>query len=618
MTIKHGQTPLFKQPLFLLLLVICAALFIPRETLKREPDQAMDNSRGYKAAVDRLASRQCLKLDPKAQEKRIIFAGQKLGCPSKEQFTAYSKATFLSGDMAGLIDQRWQFDSTGKPNAIRANAHRLRFAGGERSIWGGSILYAPGSGSPAAGLTWGRAATIGQKPVGCDDKRTLNQYDICGGNKATLWQRVERIQAISERPGGAPRVREPTLASVAQRLELPGMSGSVDSSIRYTLHFAVQALLEGHLEKAKDDANKNEKTVRAGVLLMDGFTGEIHAAATHPAKMEDIGAGDTAQWLTKNWNFERLEIGSTAKIPFAAAIAQGNTDLMLDKAGPKQNWKPDFCGSEENCRNRASEGLGLTFRDFIAVSSNGHALWLLDQARKKRASGWEDNLRKFACIEPLQGTQHSDCDGQLWTSPGGMRAGEAEPLLQLDMGHARRGSLYADYYINILGGMRSRWTNANLAQAYARIFSDRPVNPRMTIGDDTLQNSLGIKPIVWRNIRDGMAAVVKAKGGGTGQYLCERIACINDNQYGNLWLYAKTGTATISNKAGDDSKTLVIMAITPKGKGRPDSPEDIKMMKVIVITQRYNASEVSAVDLAIKLFGNASFKDWLQAGVPKQ
>ena len=111
---------------------------------------------------------------------------------------------------------------------------------------------------------------------------------------------------------------------------------------------------------------------------------------------------------------------------------------------------------------------------------------------------------------------------------------------------------------------------------------------------------------------------MKAKGGGTGQYLCERIACINDNQYGNLWLYAKTGTATISNKAGDDSKTLVIMAITPKGKGRPDSPEDIKMMKVIVITQRYNASEVSAVDLAIKLFGNASFKDWLQAGVPKQ
>ena len=616
MKLADGQTPLFKQPLFWLLLVIFAALFIPRDTLKPEPDQAMDHSRGYKAAVDRLASRQCLKLDPKAREKRIIFAGQKTGCPSKEQFAAYSKKTFLSGDMAGLIDQRWQFDSEGRPSAIRANAHRLRFAGGERSIWGGSILYAPGSGSPTAGLTWGRAATIGQKPVGCDDKRTLNQYDICGGNKDILWQRVERIQAISERPGGAPRVREPTLASVAARLELPGMEGSVTSSIRYNLHFAVQALLEGHLEKAKNNASKNEKTVRAGVLLMDGMTGEIHAAATHPAKMEDIGAGDSSQWLMKNWNFERLEIGSTAKIPFAAAIAQANTDLL--KAGPKQNWKPDFCGSDENCKKRASEGLGLMFQGFIATSSNGHALWLLDQARNKRAPGWEDNLRKFACIEPLQGTSFAGCEGQLWTNPGGTRAGEAEPLLQLDMGHARRGNLYAEYYINILGGMRSRWTNANLAQAYARIFSDRPINPRMTIGNDSPQDSLGIKPIVWRNIRDGMAAVVKSKSGGTGQYLCKSIVCTNDNQYGNLWLYAKTGTATISSKAKDDSKTLVIMAITPKGTGRPESPEDIKAMKVIVITQRYNASGVSAVDLAIKLFSNTSFKEWLQAGVPKQ
>ena len=615
MTIAHGHTPWIKQPLFWLLLAIFTAVFIPRGTLKPEPDQAMDNSRGYKAAVDRLASRQCLKLDQESKEKRIIFAGQKTGCPSKEQFTAYVKATFLSGDMAGLIEQRWQFDSEGKPSAIRANAHRLRFAGGERSIWGGSILYAPGAG-PTPGLTWGRAANLGQNPLGCNDKRELNQYDICGNNGNTLWQRVERIQAISERPGSAPRVREPTLASVAQRLELPGMEGSVDSSIRYTLHFAVQAELEGHLEKAKNGLYKNEKTVRAGVLLMDGLTGEIHAAATHPAKQEDIGTGDSAQWLTKNWNFERLEIGSTAKIPFAAAIAQANTDLL--KSGPKKSWKPGFCGAEENCRNRASEGLGLTFQSFIAKSSNGHALWLLDQARKNRALGWDDNLRAFACIEPMQGKSAAGCDGQLWTNPGGTRAGEAEPLLQLDMGHARRGNLYAEYYINILGGMRSRWTSANLAQAYARIFSDRPINPRMTIGDDTVQTALGIKPQVWRNIRDGMAAVVKAKGGGTGHLLCESIVCTNDNQYGNIWLYAKTGTATISNKAGDDSKTLVIMAITPKGKGRPESPEDIKAMKIIVITQRYNASGTSAIDLAIKLFSNARFKEWLQAGVSKQ
>ena len=77
-----------------------------------------------------------------------------------------------------------------------------------------------------------------------------------------------------------------------------------------------------------------------------------------------------------------------------------------------------------------------------------------------------------------------------------------------------------------------------------------------------------------------------------------------------MWLYAKTGTATIS-VAGDNSKTLVLLIVATKNGNAPEKPEDISRMKTVVITQRFSGASNEAVDLASKLFRNTMFQQWL-------
>ncbi len=620
---KPAETPWVKMPLFWLLVVLFAAILIGRpDRLERKADQAMQPTRGYKAAVDQLVAKGCLKLRGQGGGKRVVFADNNGACPSRAQLDAYAGATFLSRDMAGLIDQRWQFGGDGQTpvlRAIRPNAHLLRFAAGDQGQWGGAVLYAKGYGEPASGYMWAGSNTVRDKLSDCgamridgklgEVKAELGQYVWCGG---TLWQRVARIGSISEHIGSVQRVREPTLASAVKRLEVPQMTGDVESSLRHNLHFAVQDALEGHLDRAKNTRGKREKTVRGAVLLMDGLTGEIHAAATHPAKPDDIGTDHQNHWLTKNWNFERLPIGSTAKIPFAAAIVQAAPELLAKRAPTKFSTR--YCGGVQNCKDRAREGLGLDFKQFIARSSNGHALWLLDQARRGKAEGWQDNLRRFACVEPDLARRDPSCADNVWLAQDGSPLGEPEALLKLDMANARKSSLYYDYYITILGGIKSSWTSANLAQAYARIFSDRPVNPRLTEQGVAEKGRIGVDPAVWLNIRDGMKGVM-VDPKGTGRKLCAALPCVNGNQFGDMWLYAKTGTATIS-VAGDNSKTLVLLIVATKNGNAPEKPEDISRMKTVVITQRFSGASNEAVDLASKLFRNAMFQQWLGVQMP--
>lgn len=615
------RTPWMKSPLFWLLLALFVAIFVGRtDSLDRQPGQAMQAKRGYKAAVDQLIAKGCLKPGAQSGRRRIVFAKGR-GCPTAQQLDAYAGATFLSRDMAGLVEQRWQFGGDGpvpELRAIRASAHGLRFAAGDQGLWGGNVLYAKGYGQPAPGTVWGGRLGVKENLTNCGTMRIdgksgqtvaeLNQYVLCGGE---FWQRVARIQSISERNGSTERVREPSLASAAKRLEAPGMAGDVDSSIRYTLHVAMQDILDSHLAKTKNTPGKREKTVRAGVLLMDGITGEIHAAATHPIGQQDVGTDGQSNWLSKNWNFERLPVGSTAKIPFAAAIVDANTALL--KQGPRPGLKPKYCGGVQNCKDRAVEQLGLNFTDFIALSSNGHALWLLDQARLGNADGWKDNLRRFACVEPDLARRDPSCADTLWMTKEGLPLGEPEALLKFDLNNARTSSLYYDYYITILGGIKSSWTSANLAQSYARIFSDRPVNPRLTLAtgpaNGAATGTVGMDIAAWLAIRNGMAAVL-VDPRGTGRKLCSTLACINGNQIGGLWLYAKTGTATIARE-GDNSKTLVLLAVSTKTGAAPQSPQDIATMKVIVISQRFSGSGTEPVDLAAKMFGNTAFRKWI-------
>lgn len=607
-----GQTPLLRQPLFwLLALLILAVLFCHRQPLARQPDLAMNSARGYKAAVDMLAAKKCLKLGAKDGRKKIIFDGRPQGCPSQAQFDRYSNSptTYLAADMAALVDQRWQFGDEGAVVAIRSNTHSLRFAATDSSLWGGKITYADGHGRPATGLAWTDGNSLEDKPGTCAAQNAkLYQYAVCGGK---LWQRVERLRSISEMDGSTERSREPTLASVAKRLETGDMSGDVTSSIWHDLHFRMQDLLEAHLKNAKNAPGKEEETVRAGLLLMDGLTGEIQAVATHPAKLTHIGGDGHANWMEKNWNFERMPIGSTAKIPFAAAIMDARPELLRRRAKPR----PALCEGNKNCLGRVVETPGVDFRQFVARSSNSYALWLLDQARRGQANGWEKNMRKLACVEPLQARRDPSCATHLWMSSEGRPLGIGEALLRLEMDDVRKGEYYNHYYTNILGAGRWGWTSANLAQAYARIFSGRAVNPRLTPGK-TVTETVEINATLWTAIRDGMAGVLLKEKAGTGYPLCKAIPCQQGNHVGDLWLYAKTGTATIS-AGDDDAKALVLLAVRTKTGQAPARPADIASMKVVVITQRFRREGQNPVDLAADLFRDPQFRAWVGLGQPQ-
>ena len=595
--------------LWLVLLVLGAVLFWPLRTIGTVPSQAMTPERGYKAAVDVMVERGCLAQIEKGGRRLIAFRDGK-NCPPRAQFDAYRANSFLRGDMASLIGQRWQYGGNGPELAltgIRTNAHTLRYSAQERATWGGSVAYAPGSGEVRSGQFWASRNGLRGPAPDCAGAAKLHALVAC--KDGILWQRVERIGAMSEITGSAERVREPTLAGAVQRLEAANMSGDVQSSIRHDLHFAVQALLESHLENAASQPGKQEKTVRAGVLLMDGLSGEIHGAATHPASADDIGSDGRSNWLHKNWNFERLAIGSAAKIPFAAAIMDANPDLMTAKVRPSIR----FCGGIAKCVQRAGEGLPVNFTQFITQSSNGYALWLIDQAYRGRANGWQDAMRRLSCAEPDTGKRDPSCASHLWREEDGLLGderplGNSEALLEMKMGASRPPQLFNSFHVAILGAGPSTWTSANLAQAYARIFSGRAVNPRLTPGDPAKQGSAPLNPAVWRAIRTGMAGALAT---GTGKQICAALRCTLGHKYGTMWLYAKTGTATIGTSKGDDSKTLVLIAITTASGAEPANPEQIIGMKMIVITQRYNAAGRGANDLAVTVLRDPAVKAWL-------
>jgi hypothetical protein len=186
------------------------------------------------------------------------------------------------------------------------------------------------------------------------------------------------------------------------------------------------------------------------------------------------------------------------------------------------------------------------------------------------------------------------------------------------MANQRGESLFAGVYLDILGGNRSSWTSANLAQAYARIFADRAVNPRLTPNDAPAIPRLGVDLPVWRLVRDGMAGVVG--DAGTGHALCDAIGC-NGNRVGNVWLYAKTGTSTIADVApnedgagGDNGKVLVLLAVRTANNAAPQRPADITSLKVVIITQRYSAPGRDGLDLAADLFCDGQFRAWAGLG----
>jgi len=125
-------------------------------------------------------------------------------------------------------------------------------------------------------------------------------------------------------------------------------------------------------------------------------------------------------------------------------------------------------------------------------------------------------VRKFACIEPLEGKGDLGCSGYLWRSDraGGRLTtrGISEPMLELDLRNLRGEAEYVARHLSILGGNRSSLTSANLGQAYARVFSDRAVSPRLISHDAGELDRIGMERDVWRKVRDGMAGTLHLEG----------------------------------------------------------------------------------------------------------
>lgn len=638
-----------RQPAFALVVTLFFLMaFCHRADLQRQPDPmlGMATDRGYAAAVRALVEKDCLTLTTVGDRNVVEFNEGKAGqeCPSREAFESYHHQSFLASDMSGLVRQRWVMDEGDTDGSLelvglRDNTHLLHFSADEDVRSGVTITYRDSTaGSP--GL-----APVNQNGIR-DDTTPLSRECLVDGKKRAgrpregqfvfcndgFWQFAPQIGSISELSPYGERTREPTLADVARKLDTSAKIGNdiIQSSIRKNLHFAMQRQLDKHLRGAST-VGKAESVIRAAILLMDGRTGEIAAAATFPGKPN---AADTNNRWATNWNFQPLEIGSTAKIPFAAAITQANNGY-LGKYSP--NGDLGICRedvAEERCRKRTSDHPSTNYVDFIAISSNHHAAWLLREAKNGKAPGWEDAFRHFTCAEPnteVDAVNFPDCSPYLWRSANEVDRGMAETVLSLRLGKAKekaaanpkRTMLFDEYYMASLGGRRSRWTTVNLAQSYARIFTGTAVKPRLTVASamnpntgkiekDSLPGKIRLDIKVWQSLKEGMKGVLLKEKRGTAARLCTDLKCTKGNSFRSRWLYAKTGTATIGEKHNDDAKTLVMLAVSSKTGVEPQSPDEIADIKVLVLTQRYYAKNKEAIDLALRLFNDSDFLAWLE------
>lgn len=466
-----------------------------------------------------------------------------------------------------------------------------------------------------------------------DQYVTLDDGD---GRRATM-QLVEIPGSVSELSGRR-RLRERTLFDVAQRLEQAGVSANFSSTIDARLHSDLQRRLANRMMIGRLERGPH-LSYRGAVLLMDGLTGEIAAAATFPSDIDQLARQDRQdprriRWLQTNFNFQPLPIGSAAKVPFAAAIAQAHPDLMATRIA----FRPQFSmidgqvlslpdGSTKWLRNsmRPPNDPSIDFTRFIAYSNNEYALTLLRRATRRdftlgrwgSSRSWAANLWNFACVVPYglreRGSDRgwrriSDhCPAYLWRDERGNALGTRqapEPRLNLTMG--RIDNDYADFYLSILGGGRSTWTNANLGQAYARLLSGRAVSPQLAFVSHPLPpESIGIAQPVWTAIARGMEGVVRY---GTARDLWNGGLA----RIGGVYFFAKTGTPTIAIPAHEDGHVIVLAAVRTAHGRPPAGPADICGLKIMVINLQRDAS--NAVAFARELVGsggNSRFLRWM-------
>jgi hypothetical protein len=459
-------------------------------------------------------------------------------------------------------------------------------------------------------------------------------------------QLVETPGSISEFSAGR-RIREPSLDHEAQQLEMSGVGGDVVSAIRGGLQIDLQRRLAVSMA-AGSGAGDQRVSHRGAAILMDGLTGEIAAAASYPTNRAQLAEPDRAlatriAWLSLNYNFEPLPVGSAAKVPFAAAIVQAHPDLLAMRIRARAVFSslddqrlrlPD--GTPRLLANNlgASSAHGIVdFNAFIADSNNEYALTLMRRATRAESgthwmstSSWAANLWRFACVIPfglvprdrdLGWRSVSDnCSPYLWRSEEGDALG-SDPIagawLNLRMGAI--GDDYKDFYLDILGGGRSTWTTANLAQAYARILSGRAISPNLAwTGRPAHRDSVVIAPATWTALSRGMADVIRI---GTARSLWSGVLGRPGAVPAGVYFYAKTGTSTLSSPARGNGHLLVLMVARTRTGRPPRRPNEICALKILTINLQRDSS--SALELAARLLdpaGGRQYLEWMTEPCP--
>ena len=473
--------------------------------------------------------------------------------------------------------------------------------------------------------------------------------DQSTGRRRTM-QLVETPGSISEMSGNGRRIREPTLDDLVRRVERAGVAGDYTSSIEANLHHDLIRMLTRHMQTGVPQGQPPRESARGTALLLDGINGEIAAAASYPAHVDNLAAADQLKprrlaWLTMNFNFQPLAIGSAAKIPFAAAITQRYPDLLRMTIPTRRtfdridgdlvtlpNGEVKWTGNNIGQATRA----GVDFTGFITDSNNEYAMTLLSKATLrergtnaqvgnglwKSADGWAGNLWRFSCVVPYglvdRGTDFgwrtvSDtCSPYLWRRSGGTPLGtnqEPLPFANLHLGHVDND--FTNFYISILGGGDFGWSAANLGQAYARILGGRAISPKLdTQRSNDPHVSIEMDPRVWTAIANGMHGVVVQ---GTAKTLTTAALTDFAASRPGLFFFAKTGTPdVVSGQRMTDGHVLVLAAVRTSTRRAPTRPADICGLKLLVINLQRSAS--SALDLAADLLrpgGDPRYREWM-------
>ncbi|MEO0463419.1 MAG: hypothetical protein AAF127_09830 [Pseudomonadota bacterium] len=490
-----------------------------------------------------------------------------------------------------------------------------------------------------------------------------------GRGEGRSYQLLVRPGAISQ-TGGArgKRIRARGFEQPSQWLENTNIAGNQESSIRFGLHNSVQnALTEAAMVEMTN--NPRDKTsFRVAALLMDGMTGEVVAMPTFPTQRKHLYPGDEEsalrlRWLTTNSNLVRLPVGSTAKVPFAAAIAMTHPDLIegtrpcpadIARVGDIRLVKGRNTPIElaRNC----TPGAPIDVETHITRSTNGYALYLLNAAetRQQDGTGWRESLHQLTCLIPAdlggagvdQGWRSRDvsCAKPLWLAPDGEVRGSrqpAPPLTYLMLNQVENE--YTDRYLSILGNGRSVWTTVGLAQAYARVITGRMVAARLSavedrkradlIADTPMFTSLpGDDPArvaAWRRVLAGMhgatgwshrpsesSAVPVSPG--TARALRGPV----EKALGKgVYAMAKTGTPEVVRaridgriEPGQNGHAIVFAVARTKTGAPPQRPSDICSLRIAAVNfQDSDQSGAARRFVQRMLETNRAFQNWMRA-----